>query len=81
MDMISVAAFAARCALATLVFSGHIALTAQLRRSGLNVSDAVCRDSRRVFALATCYAGSILWRLPRADVFLPTLPGIYQGTA
>ena len=52
MEMISVAALAASRALATPEFPGDVALTEQLPRSGLAVSDAVCRDSWRVFRIA-----------------------------
>jgi hypothetical protein len=51
MEMISVAALAARRALATSEFAGYVALTEQLPQIGLTVSEAVCRDSWRVIRI------------------------------
>ena len=51
MGVISVAALAARRALATSKFTCDVALTEQLPQIGLTVSEAVCRDSWRVFPL------------------------------
>jgi len=52
MEVISVAALAARRALVTFEFRGHIVLTGQLPRVGLPVSQAGCRDSWRVFHIS-----------------------------
>lgn len=49
MEMLSVAAMAARRALVTFQFCGYVALTEQLPRIGLAVSEAGCRDSWRIF--------------------------------
>lgn len=51
MEMTSVAALAAPCALATSEFPGYVALAEQLLRIGLTVSEAVGRDSWRVFRI------------------------------
>ena len=45
MEVISVAALAARRALATSEFPGQVASTGQLLRIGLTENEAVCRDS------------------------------------
>ena len=58
MEMVSVAALAARRALAASEFHGYVALAEQLPRIGLTVFEAGCRDSDEFFALATCYAES-----------------------
>jgi hypothetical protein len=45
------AALAARRAFAASELTGYVALTAQLPRIGLTVSEAVCRDSWRDFRI------------------------------
>jgi hypothetical protein len=51
MEMISVAALAARQALATSKCPGYVAFAEQLPGIGSAVSEAVCRDSWRVFGI------------------------------
>jgi len=51
MEMISVAALAARRALVTLEFPFDVALTEQLPQIGLTVSEAICHNSWRVFRI------------------------------
>ena len=72
---ISVAAFAARRALATPELPGYGTMAEQLPRTGLTISEAVRRNNAmsEFFALTTCYAESTGQNRAEADAGIPSL--------